>query len=287
MSTGQESSCDHAKLDLENFRSSLQATVPWNHDINNGTGRVCLLEKSLYGLKQARHEWNILLNRIMVQLGYTHLCSDSCTYVKCCGKDFIVVTVWVDNLLLFATTPELMEKIKNDLHSHWEMTDLGEPSKIIGIEVNQSQYSITILQKLYIELILKHKGMEHANPVGMPLDPNVPLELNLEGNEGNQSNLYAKLLGELQYIANATQPDIAYAVNRLASYIANPSLKHATAPKQVLHYLSGTRTYGITYHRVPEYSNLFYGFANATYANADDYKSTSGYICYGSKRPCG
>ena len=245
---------------------------------DDGTGRVCLLEKSLYGLKQAGHEWNILLNKIMVELGYTHLRSNPCAYVKRCGKDFIVVTVWVDDLLLFATTPQLMEKIKNNLHSHWEMTDLGEPSKIVGIEVNQSQNSITISQKLYIESILKCEGMERANPVGMLLDPNVPLEPNPEGNEGDRSNSYAKLLGELQYIANATQPDIAYAVNRLASYTANPSLKHATALKRVLHYLSGTRTYGITYHRVPKLSNLFYGFADAAYANADDYKSTSGYV---------
>jgi hypothetical protein len=245
---------------------------------DDGTGRVCLLEKSLYGLKQAGREWNILLNKIMVKLGYTRLRSDPCAYVKRRGKDFTVVTVWVDDLLLFATTPELMEKIKNDLHSHWEMTDLGEPSKIVGIEVKQSQNSITISQKLYIESILKREGMERANPVGMPLDPNVPLEPNPEGNEGNRSNSYAKLLGELQYIANATRPDIAYAVNRLASYTANPSLQHTTALKRILRYLSGTRTYGITYHRVPEYSNLFYGFADAAYANADDYKSTSGYV---------
>ena len=58
----------------------------------------------------------------------------------------------------------------------------------------------------------------------MPLDPNVPLVPNPEGNEGDHSNSFARLLGELQYIANTTRPDIAYAVNWLVSYMANPSL---------------------------------------------------------------
>jgi hypothetical protein len=31
------------------------------------------------------------------------------------------------------------------------------------------------------------------------------------------------ILGELQYLANATQLDIAYVVNRLAAYTANPT----------------------------------------------------------------
>ena len=68
--------------------------------------------------------------------------------------------------------------------------------------------------------------MAEANPVGMPLDPNIKIGPNPEHNEPNQSNSYAKLLGELQYIANATRPDISYAVNKLAAYTANPSLEH-------------------------------------------------------------
>ena len=50
--------------------------------------------------------------------------------------------------------------------------------------------------------------MAKANLVGMPLDPNIKIGLNPIHNEPNQSNSYAKLLGELQYIANTTWPDI-------------------------------------------------------------------------------
>jgi hypothetical protein len=48
---------------------------------------------------------------------------------------FVIITVWVDNLLLFTTSDLLMKKMKNDIRTEWETTDLGEPFKIIGIEI--------------------------------------------------------------------------------------------------------------------------------------------------------
>jgi len=79
-----------------------------------------------------------------------------------------------------------------------------------------------------------NQGMAHCNLVKMPLDPNIKIEPNPDGNERDRSNSSAQLLGELQYVANATRPDIAFAVNRLASYTANPSLQHTNAIKRIL-----------------------------------------------------
>jgi len=154
--------------------------------------------------------------------------------------------VWVDDLLLFAMLDALMEKMKQNISTEWETTDLREPSKIIGIEITQSANAISIRQKQYIEAILKHKGMDRANPVSMPLDFNSPLEPNPDGNEGSRSNSYTQLLGELQFLTNATHLDISYAVSRLASYTANPSMQHMGMLKRVLCYLKGTKEYGIT-----------------------------------------
>jgi len=56
-----------------------------------------------------------------------------------------------------------------------------------------------------------------------------------------------QLLGELQFLANATYPNISYAVSWLVLYMANPSMQHMGVLKRVLHYLKGTKEYGITY----------------------------------------
>ena len=186
--------------------------------------------------------------------------------------------MWVNDLLLFAMMIRLMNKMKADIKAKWEVTDLGEPSKIVSIEITIDNDLIAISQSKYIESILKKKGLEQVNPVAMPMDPNALLIPNPEGNKGDRSNLFARLLGELQYIANTTRPDIAYVVNRLALYTANPSLQHIGALKRILRYLSGTRTHGIVYRALPQEPSFFFGYTDALFGNVDDCRSISGYV---------
>jgi hypothetical protein len=243
------------------------------------TGRICELIKTIYGLKQSGREWNKELDEKLKKFGFQRLRSDPCVYIKQDGNNLVIITVWVDDLLLFATSDELMQQTKSDLCTEWEITDLGEPTKIIGIEITQAEDSITISQKVYIESILKREGLSEINSVTTPLDPNIKLEPNPDGSEGNRSNSFARLLGELQFLANNTRPDISFAVNRLAAYTANPSLQHVTTLKRILRYLAGTKNLGITYSKnLNENSNIFHGFADAAFANHDDLKSTSGYV---------
>jgi len=164
------------------------------------------------------------------------------------------------------------------VESEWEITDLGIPSKIVGIELMISPDSIFISSSKYIDSILLREDLGRTNSVSTPLNPNITLVPNPEGSDGDRSNLFASLLGELQYIANATCPDIAYVVNRLAAYTTNPSLQHHTALKRILCYLSGTRTHGITYKALPDRPDFFSGYADAFYGNADKYQSITRYI---------
>ena len=124
-----------------------------------------------------------------------------------------------------------MAEMKKDICTEWETTDMGEPSKIVSIEISQTPEAITILQKQSIQCILEQQGLTEANPVQMPLDLNNKILPNPDGNEGNRSNSYAQLLGELQFVANSMSPNIAFAVNCLASYTANPSMQYTMALK--------------------------------------------------------
>ena len=177
-----------------------------------------------------------------------------------------------------------MIKMKNDIKSEWEVTDMGEPVKIIGIEITKKDDSIIISQEKYIDNILKREGIDKSNPVSTLMDPNHQVESNPEGNIGSKSNHYAKLLGELQFLTNSTRPDIAYTVNKLATYTANPSLQHVGALKQLLRYLKGTKNLGIKYSKNPQdedqNANIFQvaGYADAALANTDDCKSIAGYV---------
>ena len=116
--------------------------------------------------------------------------------------------------------------------------------------------------------------MQDANPVSTPLNPNIKIIPNPEGSNGDRSNLFAVLIGKLQYLATATRPDITFSVNQLAAYTANPSLTHYTAAKRIIRYLKGTSNLGLTYTSNAE--NV-YGYSDAAHANTDNYCSTSGY----------
>jgi len=110
----------------------------------DGSRLVCLLIKSIYGLKQAGQVWNIEFDQVIRRLGFRALILDLCTYILREGINFVIVTVWVDDLLLFAMTEKLIEWTKAGLEAEWELTDLGEPVKIVGIEITLSDCSVTI-----------------------------------------------------------------------------------------------------------------------------------------------
>lgn len=49
---------------------------------NDGTGRLCRLIKTIYGLKQAGCEWNKVFDQQMRDLGFMPLQSNPCVYIR-------------------------------------------------------------------------------------------------------------------------------------------------------------------------------------------------------------
>ena len=81
------------------------------------TDRICELLKTLYGLKQSGREWNKELDEKLKKFSFHRLCSDPCTYIKRDGNNVVIITVWVDDLLLFVSSNQLMKQTKLDLHT--------------------------------------------------------------------------------------------------------------------------------------------------------------------------
>ena len=105
--------------------------------------------------------------------------------------------------MIFANGEKAMNKTKNDLQEMFEVTDLGEPSKIVRIEINidPKTGNIKLTQKKYIERLLQKYSLVDANGVAVPMDPNIKFDL--PNGEGDRSNSYASLVGSLMFIAVA------------------------------------------------------------------------------------
>src|SRR5438046_7592921 len=82
------------------------------------------------------------------------------------------------------------------------------------------------------------------------------------------------MMGKLMCAAVATQIDIASAVNRLSQYLSEPHSVHLQAAKHVLRYLRGSPELGILYKSI---NGDLIGYADAAYANARLFRSTTGF----------
>src|SRR5882724_2130243 len=142
---------------------------------NDGTGRVLKLVCTIYRLKQAGCVWHQKLCHVLVNLGFSQSAADECIYIKKSRDSTLIITIYVDNLGLFATLKEEMTQLKGELKNHFTMTDLGEMKKILGIQVIRDckARTLKIAQSAYIDKILVRFNMTDVNLVATPLPKNM------------------------------------------------------------------------------------------------------------------
>jgi hypothetical protein len=177
------------------------------YGFSDGTSKVCWLIKMLYGLKQSGHEWNDELNKKLIKKGFCQFVSDPCAYHREIEGHIGIMTVWVDDLILFTNDQQTMDRMLSDLRNMFEITDLGELRKIVGIEItiDEKTGTVKLTQTKYIEMLLRKHSLEDANGVAVPMDPNIKLfKPNKSSNPKDRSNTYTSLVGSLMFIAIAT-----------------------------------------------------------------------------------
>ena len=119
--------------------------------------------------------------------------------------------VWVDDLVTFTNSPEQSDIVEKELTKKFEIKNLGKPSLLLGMKISRDRESkiITLSQTHYIDKILERIGLQDANPVTTPIDPNVNLEVDegeIEDDDDQEINdwasgMYAKAIGFLMYMA--------------------------------------------------------------------------------------
>ncbi|CAM8893088.1 unnamed protein product [Rhodiola kirilowii] len=93
----------------------------------NSPDSVCLLNKSIYGLKQSPRQWNRKFDACMLSLGFTRSKYDTCMYMKG-GKlnCHIFVLLYVDDILLMSHSLTAISEVKGNLKKHFDMKDFGK-----------------------------------------------------------------------------------------------------------------------------------------------------------------
>lgn len=245
---------------------------------------VCKLKKSIYGLKQASRQWYIKFNETITAYGFVENTIDRCIYMKVSGSKFIILVLYVDDILLAANDKALLHDVKKFLSNNFEMKDMGEASYVIGIEIfrDRKQGLLGLSQKAYINKILERFIMESCSAGMVPIQKGDKFsKKQCPKNDLERKEMeyipYASLVGSLMYASTCTRPDISFAVGMLSRYQSNPGKEPWILGKKILRYLQGTKDHMLTYRKSSHLEVI--GFTDSDFAGCvDSRKSTFGYV---------
>nr|GEU39416.1 hypothetical protein [Tanacetum cinerariifolium] len=237
--------------------------------------KVCKLVKSLYGLKQTPKQWHQKFDEVVLSSGFHLNQSDKCVYSKFDNfGEGVIICLYVDDMLIFETDQNQVDKTNKFLSSRVSMKDMGEATVILGINIKRENKGIVITESHYIEKILKKFNREDCSPVSTSIDPVEKLMPNT-GKPIDQLEC-SRAIGCLMYAMTSTRPNITYVVGRLSRFTSNPSRQHWKAITRVFKYLKGTKDYGLSYVGYP---SVLEGYSDASWINhVEDSASTSGWV---------
>jgi hypothetical protein len=214
------------------------------------------LKKFIYGLKQASSLWYLKFDKVIKKFGFVKNQVDNCIYFNIKGSMFIILILYVDDIILASSDKNLLYETKRFLSPNFDTKDLGDASYILGIEIHRER------TKRCAQPISKCRYRESAKKYNMHDCSGMPV-LFLKGdklrtfqNLRNQLVIdqmklipYASVIMSIMYAQVCTHPNLAFVTEFLDRFQSNPEIKHWKATKKVLRYLQGTKHYMLTYKK--------------------------------------
>ncbi|GKV28505.1 hypothetical protein SLEP1_g37549 [Rubroshorea leprosula] len=246
----------HVELEEWIYMSQLEGFI-----VSGKEDHVCLLQKSLYGLKQSPRQWYKRFDNFMVKSRFTRSNYDSCVYHKKLGDgSWVYLLLYVDDMLIAAKSMLIIDDLKKQLNGEFEMKDLGAAKKILGMEIHRDCKGgkLFLSQKKYTEKVLERFGLHEAKVVTTPLGAHFKLSSNLSPETEEEKKFmarvpYASAVGSLMYAMEVV--------------------------KWILWYLRGTTNVGLVYDRSANPSGNVVGFVDSDFvSDLDKRRSTTGYV---------
>ncbi|KAL0404280.1 UNVERIFIED_CONTAM: Retrovirus-related Pol polyprotein from transposon TNT 1-94 [Sesamum radiatum] len=245
--------------------------------------KVCRLQRSIYGLKQAFRSWNTRFDEVIRGYDFIKNDYDPCVYKKISGSSVAYLVLYVDDILLIGNDVKMLGDIKVWLSTQFSMKNMGEASYILGIEIyrDRSRRMLGLTQSSYIEKVLKRFRMEHSKRGALPMRHEIKLSKKQSPKTDEElkriSDIpYASAVGSIQYVVQCTRPDVAYALSITSRYQACAGEAHWSAVKSILKYLRRTKDLFLIYGGG---ELILEGYSDASFqSDDDDAKSQSSFV---------
>ncbi|GJX61554.1 ribonuclease H-like domain-containing protein [Tanacetum coccineum] len=155
--------------------------------------RMLFLTRSLYGLKQAPRAWFQRFAGYATRAGFYHSLCDSLLFIYRQGSQVAYLLIYVDDIILTASCPALLQQIIGSLNNEFDMTDLGTLNYFLGISTHRTPTGFFLSQKKYALQLLEHAHMVTCNPSQTFVD--TESKLRPEGAPVHDPTLYRSLIG--------------------------------------------------------------------------------------------
>ena len=112
------------------------------------------LVKSLYGLRQTPKRWHEKFDNVMMSHGFKINECDKCVYVKDTELGYVIMCLYVDDMLIVGRNDKMIVSTKNTLNSRFDIKDMGLTDVILGIKRKRTLEGLILSQSHYVDNIL-------------------------------------------------------------------------------------------------------------------------------------
>ena len=153
----------------------------------------------------------------MHRIGFKRCEADHCYYVKSFDNSYIILLLYVDDMLIVRSGIKKINNLKKQLSKQFAMKDLGAAKQILGTKIirDKANGTLKLSQSEYVKKVLNRFNMNEAKPVSTPFGSHFKLSkeqsLKTEEKKDHMSKVaYASAIGNLMYAVVCTRPDIAH-----------------------------------------------------------------------------
>jgi hypothetical protein len=224
-----------------NLTEHVYMTQPEDCGDTKHAGKICKLQKFIYGLKQASQSCNLRFDEVIKSFGFIKNVKESCVYKKVSESTFVFLVLYLNDILLIGNDIPMLEVVKSSLRKSFSMKDLGEATYILDIKIyrDNSKRVIGLSQDAYINKILNRFNMQDSKKCFLPMSHGIKLSKNqclLTPDEQERMRVipYASAIGPIIYTILCTLPDVSYALSVMSRYQSNYGEPHWIIVKNIL-----------------------------------------------------
>jgi len=105
-------------------------------DMELSLGMVLRLLKALYGLKQSSRAWFEKFHTTITKISFVQSPNDSALFIRHCSSGYVFLLLYVDDMVITGDDIKGIQTTKKYIYTVFEMTDMGQLSYFLGIEVH-------------------------------------------------------------------------------------------------------------------------------------------------------